>query len=121
MRAVVPMCGSLNVNRCKGGPSIALTAPNPPQRINKKNNKCLDMTWSIPHMPQPLQYPLRWISATIALALLLGLSWHTAARGQVPASLPVVERATHKSFVEKLAEDVSFEMLPIPGGVFQMG
>ncbi len=72
-------------------------------------------------MLQPLQLSLRWILVPLGLAVMLGLLWQSPAVSQVPATLPVVEAATHKAFVEKLTEDVSFEMLPIPGGSFLMG
>ena len=43
------------------------------------------------------------------------------AASQVPSKLPVVDKAKHKAFVEKLDPEVSFDMLPIPGGTFLMG
>jgi formylglycine-generating enzyme required for sulfatase activity len=42
-------------------------------------------------------------------------------RGQA-APAPVIEKASHKNFTEKMADsDVSFEMIAVPGGVFTMG
>jgi len=63
------------------------------------------------------------IQLSIPGALLVALGWlaHDPAPAQVPDKLPVVEKATHKAFTEKLADDVSFEMVPIPGGAFMMG
>lgn len=34
---------------------------------------------------------------------------------------PVIEKATHKNYTEKLADDVSMEMIAVPGGTFTMG
>jgi formylglycine-generating enzyme required for sulfatase activity len=34
---------------------------------------------------------------------------------------PAVEPAKHKSYTEKISDDVSFDMVPIPGGAFDMG
>src|SRR5882724_4396553 len=121
MRTVVPMWGSLNVKRWSAGCASALTANSPLHRINMKNTRCFAMLWSIPHMSRPIKHALRWIPACVATAFCLGVVWQPAAPGQVPDKLPVVEKATHKSYVEKLTDDVSFEMLPIPGGVFAMG
>jgi len=64
-----------------------------------------------------LQHPWRWG----ALALPLALAALTPVASQVPAKLPMVEKATHAAYTEKLDMDVSFEMLPIPGGAYLMG
>jgi formylglycine-generating enzyme required for sulfatase activity len=40
--------------------------------------------------------------------------------GQVPDKLPIVEKATHKNYVDKV-RDVTFEMIAIPGGSYLMG
>ncbi len=72
-------------------------------------------------MPRPIKHPLPWISAFAALAWFASLLWQSPAPAQPPAKLPVVEMAAHKTYVEKLTDDISFEMLPIPGGVFSMG
>jgi formylglycine-generating enzyme required for sulfatase activity len=72
-------------------------------------------------MPRPLQHPLSWIPILGCAALLLGLYGQAPAPGQAPAGLLVVEKATHKPYIEKLTDEVSFEMLPIPGGTFLMG
>ena len=42
------------------------------------------------------------------------------APSQAPGKL-VVDKADHKSYVDKLGDKVSFEMVPIPGGTFMMG
>jgi formylglycine-generating enzyme required for sulfatase activity len=72
-------------------------------------------------MTRSLQHPLRWILLPAGFALAVVLLVHSPAPSQVPDKLPVVEKATHKAFTEKLSDDVSFEMLPIPGGVYLMG
>jgi formylglycine-generating enzyme required for sulfatase activity len=72
-------------------------------------------------MSRSIQHSLRWISVPIALVFLLALWSDNPAVSQVPSQLPVVDKATHKGFTEKVADDVSFEMLPIPGGSFLMG
>lgn len=58
-----------------------------------------------------------------AMASALGLAALAAlAPAQVPAKLPEVEKAAHKEYTEKISgSDVSFEMLPIPGGTYMMG
>lgn len=40
---------------------------------------------------------------------------------QVPEQLPVVLPHSHKNYVEKVTDQVSFEMIAIPGGKFLMG
>jgi formylglycine-generating enzyme required for sulfatase activity len=55
------------------------------------------------------------------IAALCGFIVVSTAAAQVPDKLPVVEKATHKDYVEKLADRVSFEMIAIPGGTFLMG
>jgi formylglycine-generating enzyme required for sulfatase activity len=72
-------------------------------------------------MSRPIQHSLRPIFALTIPALLLTLYWHAPAASQDTGKVPTVDKATHKAYTEKLAEDVSFEMLPIPGGVFSMG
>lgn len=34
---------------------------------------------------------------------------------------PAIEKATHKNYTEKMSDDVSFEMIAVPGGTFTMG
>ncbi|MBX9680294.1 MAG: formylglycine-generating enzyme family protein [Gemmataceae bacterium] len=60
------------------------------------------------------------ICCTAALGGLL-LLWPAAAIPQAKDKLPKVEPHTHKAYGEKLAEDVEFEMLPIPGGTYMIG
>ncbi len=76
-------------------------------------------------MSRTLQHPLPAMTAALGLALGAALLWQgqgpAAGQGQVPAKLPVVQKAAHQAYVEKLNDDVSFEMLPIPGGTFLMG
>jgi formylglycine-generating enzyme required for sulfatase activity len=72
-------------------------------------------------MSRRLQHSVGWIFASAGCALVLAMLWQTPASSQGGDRLPVVDKATHKAFVEKLNDDVSFEMLPIPGGTFLMG
>src|SRR5207249_4746241 len=44
-----------------------------------------------------------------------------SAHGQVPAKLPVIEKLGHANYLEKIGDDVKFEMIAIPGGAFAMG
>src|SRR5438105_4866321 len=70
---------------------------------------------SLSYMKRPVQYAL----ASIGSALLF-VCWHPVA-SQPAGKLPTVDNATHKAYLETLTRDVSFEMLPIPGGTFIMG
>jgi formylglycine-generating enzyme required for sulfatase activity len=62
-------------------------------------------------MKRLTQHPLGIVlfAITVAVALL----------HQSPA--PTQETPTHKAYTEKITDRVSFEMLPIPGGTYQMG
>jgi formylglycine-generating enzyme required for sulfatase activity len=42
-------------------------------------------------------------------------------RGQPATKYPLIESAKHAKYTEKLNENVSFEMVPIPGGTYLMG
>lgn len=55
------------------------------------------------------------------LAGVAGLILTATVSAQVPDKLPVIEKAAHKDYVEKLTDRVSFEMIAIPGGVYLMG
>jgi formylglycine-generating enzyme required for sulfatase activity len=68
-------------------------------------------------MKRRLQHSGLW--GLLALAPVLAAL--TPAASQVPATLPVVQPATHKPYAEKLDDKTSFDMLPIPGGVYLMG
>src|ERR1043166_7037864 len=57
------------------------------------------------------------IVATVALAAML----NEPAPAQVPDKLPVVEKATHQAYTEKINDEIKFVMVPIPGGSFLMG
>ncbi len=59
----------------------------------------------------------------LGLVLGIGLAYFPAqpATGRA-APAPVIEKATHKNYAEKILDsDVSFEMIAIPGGTFTMG
>src|ERR1051325_8792229 len=79
------------------------------------------VTWRIPYMQRLLQYPSRWSLLSVGVVLAIGLSWQSPAPTQSTAKYPIVEAAKHKSYVEKIDETASFEMVPIPGGTFIMG
>lgn len=70
-------------------------------------------------MNHSLPYSWRW--GVAALALVAGLFAIAPASSQVPDQLPVVHRAEHKPYTEKLDDKTSFEMIPIPGGVYRIG
>lgn len=57
----------------------------------------------------------------LCLGLALSLVWHNTASSQVPDKLPLIEKAAHEPYTEKLAERVSFDMVAIPGGVYLQG
>lgn len=59
-----------------------------------------------------------WPGVMVGVVSALAL---TKAPGQAVPKLPLVEPATHKAYSEKLDEQVKFDMLPIPGGVYLMG
>jgi len=61
-----------------------------------------------------------WISLGAVPALLCWSLILTPAASQQPGT-PVIEKGSHKAYVEKVKDQVSFEMLPIPGGTFLMG
>jgi formylglycine-generating enzyme required for sulfatase activity len=62
---------------------------------------------------------MRRTSHGLGVAAILILVSGVAA--QVPDKLPLVDKAKHEAFVEKLTDKVSFEMIAIPGGVYMMG
>ncbi len=63
------------------------------------------------------------VSIPAVLAAIVAFGWfvHEPAPAQVPDKLPIVEKATQKAYTEKLTDEVSFDMVPIPGGSFVMG
>jgi formylglycine-generating enzyme required for sulfatase activity len=70
-------------------------------------------------MRRYLQHPLTWCPLLAGGLALLALSLSPAA--DLP-KLPVVEPLAIKGYTEKLADsDVSFDMVPVPGGKFLMG
>src|SRR5438132_8801681 len=70
---------------------------------------------SLSYMKRVLPYSV----ASIGLALLfLGAD---DAASQPAGKGVTVDKATHKAYVERLTPNVSFEMMPIPGGTFVMG
>jgi formylglycine-generating enzyme required for sulfatase activity len=72
-------------------------------------------------MKRFLQHPAVCCLGSIGLAVLLWASPLSRVAGQSAATLPIVEKAKHESYAEKIAEGVTFKMLPIPGGTFLMG
>src|SRR4051812_48933826 len=72
-------------------------------------------------MKRILQHPLPCSLLACVLALGLGLFGPGAATTQPPAKAPTVEPITHKGYTEKLSDQVSFDMVPIPGGTYLMG
>jgi formylglycine-generating enzyme required for sulfatase activity len=65
-----------------------------------------------------IQHPLAWSFLVLVPALALT---GKPVVGQAKINLPVVEKSSHEGYTEKLMPDVSFEMLPIPGGTYLMG
>src|SRR5690349_14216453 len=84
-----------------------------------------DRNWSIAQMRRTIQ---RAVSigagalALAALALLVPSPTLAEKEKEKAAKYPVVERMTHKSYVEKIGDTkVEFTMVPIPGGTYVMG
>ena len=67
-------------------------------------------------MKRRLQHALACGLALFGLALLL-----SPAPSQPAAALPLVEKAKHENYVQKLADNVTFDMVAVPGGTFLMG
>ena len=68
-------------------------------------------------MSRILQFSLSGLSIGLAIAFL-----PVAAESLSALSPPVIEKATHLAYTEKfLGTDVTFDMVPIPGGTFAMG
>jgi formylglycine-generating enzyme required for sulfatase activity len=58
----------------------------------------------------------------IGLLLGIGLALLPASSQQrLLVAAPTIEKATHKNYTEKMSDDVSFEMIAVPGGTFTMG
>src|SRR5436305_11852644 len=55
------------------------------------------------------------------LIVSLWAGFESPAPSQVPDKLPVVEEAAHKTYADKINDDVKFDMIAIPGGTFLMG
>jgi formylglycine-generating enzyme required for sulfatase activity len=70
-------------------------------------------------MNRPLDHFLP--TAALILTITLCAASSGPSSGQERFELPVIQKKTHESFTEKLPEGVSFEMIAIPGGTFQMG
>src|SRR5947209_3555244 len=60
-------------------------------------------------------------SPVVAIFLGLLLGWPMAATTQPSSKYPIIEKAKHEKYVEKISDAVSFEMLPIPGGTYLQG
>jgi len=67
----------------------------------------------------------RTLNPSLALVLLLcslAPLWLLALAVADPEKLPRIDRADHKAYTEKIAgTDITFEMVPIPGGAYLMG
>ena len=61
-------------------------------------------------------FPAIGLSVTLSALLAGGL-----VSSQTAAKYPMVEKAEHKAYKEKINDKVSFDMVPIPGGAFMMG
>lgn len=72
-------------------------------------------------MKQIIQLRFCWGLAPFALGLAIAFSWYSPASTQGAPNFPIVEQSSHKSYIEKIMDKASFEMLPIPGGTFMMG
>lgn len=76
-------------------------------------------------MTQARKHSAAWILAVLLVAA-LWLGREPTAPGQAHIAvdrdkLPRIEKTMHEKYVEKLTDRVSFEMLPIPGGIYLMG
>jgi formylglycine-generating enzyme required for sulfatase activity len=71
-------------------------------------------------MTNRLLQALGWSGVACAVAVCF-VGPGGSAPAQDKAKYPVMEPATHKGYTEKLADNVSFTMVPIPGGTFLMG
>lgn len=63
---------------------------------------------------------IRCLGIIVVLTVVLSLMQSNAS-SELPAKLPVIDKHTHQTYVEKLADTVTFEMTPIPGGTYLMG
>jgi formylglycine-generating enzyme required for sulfatase activity len=72
-------------------------------------------------MKRRLQHPLSWGAAAVIAAAFGLLAVQSPAPSQAPAKLPLVGPRTHKNYVQKVDDKVSFEMVAIPGGTYLMG
>lgn len=70
-------------------------------------------------MTRYLKQPIPWVLAAIGLSFVVWAVPESAS--QAPAQLPVVDKAEHKGYTEKLTGEVSFDMVAIPGGTYLMG
>src|SRR5438132_11568358 len=77
--------------------------------------------WSIPHMKRLLQCPACWCLGLIILILGFGLKPEAPASAQGAETLPSIDKVKHTDYVERVAEDVTFKMVPVPGGTYLMG
>lgn len=70
-------------------------------------------------MKRLAQHPLTWFLFTITGGIFL--AGVDTVPSQPPPKHPVVEKASHQGYVEKINDKVSFDMIAIPGGAFLMG
>lgn len=67
-------------------------------------------------MTRFLKFSLAGLLPAIGIALI-----PASREGRDVQAAPTIEKAAHKSYTEKLADEVSFEMIAVPGGTFSMG
>src|SRR5437879_3246296 len=72
-------------------------------------------------MKRFLQSPLCWCLGIIGLVVGFGVKPESPASGQGNQGLPAVDKLKYASYVETLADKVTFKMLPVPGGTYLMG
>jgi formylglycine-generating enzyme required for sulfatase activity len=73
-------------------------------------------------MKRLVPQPAAWCVTAVALAALLWAFADNPLSGQAAIKLPVVEALNHKGYTETIpGSDVTFDMVPIPGGTYLMG
>src|SRR5256885_1118926 len=122
MRNCVPMCGSVNSNRAgpaaRAGDSTQSSSTTLSTiRVFMTSITGVDSAsspaWSLPQMRFRLQHAV----AAGALSLAALTAWLAP-----PADAEEKKPASQEKYTEKISDsDVTFDMVPIPGGTFLMG